>query len=274
LQATQIFGRTVPGTQEILAKSGRLTQSERLVLIVLGDQIDFAELLHKLPALSPLRIETALSRLLQLELAYEVMVPAVQEDPGGTLNPHAVEAFLQQGSSDPVTVMASPADLEISQKMIAIAQEEGAIPMAAESGKSASRANANPVAVPLTKLFPTDTQSIPVSTVADTVGLEREANSRIEADRLQQRDRIKGMEADIARKIGRANLGVQRERTSAESVATSDRHGRSEAEADKLRRMATRRRFEPELNDKPGLGIWVSAGVAIAAVGALIFWLR
>lgn len=273
MQATQIFGRTVPGTQEILAKSGRLTQSERLVLIVLGDQIGFAELLHKLPALSPQRIETALGRLLQLELAYEVLVPVALEGDAGALSENAVQAFLQQGSMDPVTVMASAADLEISQKMVAIARAEGAIPGASESVMSAPRGRNEPIAVPLTKLFPTDTQSLQVLTVADTKALEREANSRIEADRIQQRERIKGIEGDILRKIGRLKVPAPDSPSVPESQDTAVHRSKSGSDADRLRRLATRRHFEPGLK-RSGLGIWVSAGVTIAAFGMLIFWLR
>ncbi|MCA3174544.1 MAG: hypothetical protein ING36_03245, partial [Burkholderiales bacterium] len=66
------YGRTSTGSREIQHKSGRLTQSERLVLIVLTDNTTIDGLCGKLPSLRAERVELAIRRLLELGLAYEV----------------------------------------------------------------------------------------------------------------------------------------------------------------------------------------------------------
>jgi len=140
-----LFGRTSLGGQEILQKSGRLTQTERLVLIVLGDQIRFEALAAKLSSLAPERVERALIRLVELNLAYETQAAPVDEAAGAaTIPAGAMREFLEQGEADPVTVMANTEQLDGAERARALKDAVGQV-------LGGDEAN---VAVPLGKLFP------------------------------------------------------------------------------------------------------------------------
>lgn len=142
-----MFGRTSLGAQEILRKSGRLTQTERLVLIVLGDQVRFEALHAKLSSLSGDRIESALLRLVELHLAYEEFLAPSEPVGALTLPPGAVRDFLEQKESDPVTVMADSGQLDGGARARALEVEVGKV-------LGSSGTDAGHVAVPLGKLFP------------------------------------------------------------------------------------------------------------------------
>lgn len=140
----KLFGRTSLGGQEILQKSGRLTQTERLVLIVLGDQVQFETLAAKLSSLAPERVERALIRLVELNLAYETSAPVVEAGGAATIPAGALREFLEQGEADPVTVMANTEQLDGTERARALKDAVGQV----------LDGNAANVAVPLGKLFP------------------------------------------------------------------------------------------------------------------------
>ena len=140
----RLFGRTSLGGQEILQKSGRLTQTERLVLIVLGDQNRFEDLAAKLSSLAPERVERALVRLVELNLAYEILLPSNDAAGAATIPAGALREFLEQGEADPVTVMANTEQLDAAERARALKDAVGQV----LGGDAAN------VAVPLGKLFP------------------------------------------------------------------------------------------------------------------------
>ena len=63
-----IFQRTHAGREEIKQKSHGLTQSERLVLIMIDGVASYQGVRDKLPALTDVRFERALKKLHQKEL--------------------------------------------------------------------------------------------------------------------------------------------------------------------------------------------------------------
>lgn len=110
------YGRTSTGSREIQHKSGRLTQSERLVLIVLTDNTTIDGLCGKLPSLHPERIEQAMRRLMELGLAFnagEVGAPANSHE----FTPTTISDFLRLTEADPVTVMATPEQVSRTSRM-------------------------------------------------------------------------------------------------------------------------------------------------------------
>jgi hypothetical protein len=272
VESAQIFGRTVPGTQEILSKSGRLTQSERLVLIVLGNQIDFGELLHKLPALTPQRVEAALQRLLSLELAYEVLIPVPSATPDQSVSDAAAQEFLKQSAADPVTVMATAEDLENSHRLIALASEDNVSPVSNETVRTSPRSARFDVPVPLGKLFPSDNVSPQALSGVDTGALEKVAQERIEADRIKRRERlaVAGQGAIVTSVVSTQPRGMEVSSQRTGSAAIS----KSELDADRLRRLAARRRFESSAVSTSGNGVWFSVAAVVLALGVLFFWLR
>jgi hypothetical protein len=141
----RVFGRTSLGGQEILQKSGRLTQTERLVLIVLGDQVGFETLAAKLSSLASERVERALIRLVELNLAYEILLPAAEAAGAATIPAGAMREFLEQGDADPVTVMANTEQLDAAERARVLKDAVGQV--------LGGDGTAN-VAVPLGKLFP------------------------------------------------------------------------------------------------------------------------
>ena len=142
----RLFGRTSLGGQEILQKSGRLTQTERLVLIVLGDQVRFEALAAKLSSLAPERVERALIRLVELNLAYEILLPTAEAAGAATIPAGALREFLEQGDADPVTVMANTEQLDAAERARALKDAVGQVLGGDDGGAN--------VAVPLGKLFP------------------------------------------------------------------------------------------------------------------------
>lgn len=105
-----IFQRTHEGRDEIKQKSHGLTQSERLVLIMVDGVSTYQEVRDKLPALTDDRFNRALRKLEQKELVLEVFMPMQGEAPE-ELEPAVIDRFLQQDPLDPVTIiMFDPED--------------------------------------------------------------------------------------------------------------------------------------------------------------------
>jgi hypothetical protein len=99
-----VLERTDEGVQEIYRKTNRLTQSERLVLIMVDGSADVAGLLLKLPALSMPRVIMGLEKLQEMRLVSErILLPKAV--PPQQIPKAAVEKFLAQNPLDPVTVV-------------------------------------------------------------------------------------------------------------------------------------------------------------------------
>ncbi|HYD95085.1 MAG TPA: hypothetical protein VEC01_07160 [Noviherbaspirillum sp.] len=99
-----IFQRTAAGREEIHKKSHGLTQSERLVLIMVDGVSSFQEIRAKLPVLHDERFERAFRKLLLKELVLEVFIPVEGQTPE-ELERTIIDRFLQQDALDPVTII-------------------------------------------------------------------------------------------------------------------------------------------------------------------------
>lgn len=107
-----IFHRTQAGRDEIKQKTYGLTQSERLVLIMVDGVSTYSEVRKKLPSLTDERFERALKKLQQKELVLEVFMP-VEGQEAEELEPAIIDRFLQQDPLDPVTVIMYDPDEEL-----------------------------------------------------------------------------------------------------------------------------------------------------------------
>lgn len=107
-----IFHRTQAGRDEIKQKTYGLTQSERLVLIMVDGVSMYSEVRKKLPSLTDERFERALKKLQQKELVLEVFMP-VEGQEAEELEPAIIDRFLQQDPLDPVTVIMYDPDEEL-----------------------------------------------------------------------------------------------------------------------------------------------------------------
>lgn len=107
--ASSIYQRTDAGRLEIQLKRQGLTQSERLLLIVVDGRAPLAELGEKLRGLESGRIAAAIDKLAGKQLIFEVLMPETN------INTEVVDAvlidkFLQQDSLDPVTIVSFDPD--------------------------------------------------------------------------------------------------------------------------------------------------------------------
>lgn len=99
-----IFQRTHSGRDEIHKKSHGLTQSERLVLIMVDGVSSYKEIRAKLPVLTDDRFGRALQKLQAKDLVLEVFMPLDGQAPD-ELERTVIDRFLQQDPMDPVTVI-------------------------------------------------------------------------------------------------------------------------------------------------------------------------
>ena len=116
MQASAIFQRTESGRSEIKNKMHGLTQSERLALIVVDGVSTYGDLRKKLNGLSEERMERALTKLLQKNLVFEVLLStddAVDEE----IDSKTVDRFLHQDPLDPVTIMSIDPEEEFDLDM-------------------------------------------------------------------------------------------------------------------------------------------------------------
>lgn len=114
--STVIFQRSETGRDEIKQKTHGLTQSERLVLIMIDGVTPRAAIRAKLPSLTDERFERALRRLQEKELVLEVFMPIAGQD-AETLEQSVVERFLHQDPLDPVTIILSDPEDELGISM-------------------------------------------------------------------------------------------------------------------------------------------------------------
>jgi hypothetical protein len=104
IEPTTIFQRTQVGRDEIYKKSRGLTQSERLVLIVIDGTTSFDGIRKKLPVLTDERFNRALSSLQKKDLVLEVFLP-MGEMESDEVESAVIDRFLQQDPLDPVTII-------------------------------------------------------------------------------------------------------------------------------------------------------------------------
>lgn len=142
-----IFQRTLAGREEIQQKSHGLTQSERLVLIMVDGVATYQEVRNKLPVLTDERFARAMTNLLKKELILEVFLPIESQKPE-ELERTIIDRFLQQDPLDPVTMIFTDPEEELgllaevpSQPHIekSIAQEE---PMTVSASSSVASSTA------------------------------------------------------------------------------------------------------------------------------------
>jgi len=112
IESTIIFQRTQAGRDEIHQKSHGLTQSERLVLIMVDGVSTCGAVRAKLPVLSDERFDRALEKLQKKDLVLEVFMP-VDGQPPEELEPTVIDRFLQQDPLDPVTIILRDPDEEL-----------------------------------------------------------------------------------------------------------------------------------------------------------------
>lgn len=107
-----IFHRTQAGRDEIKQKSHGLTQSERLVLIMVDGASTFQQVRSKLPVLTDDRFSRAVQKLQAKELILEVFLPIEGQAPE-EIERTVIDRFLQQDPLDPVTIIMRDPDDEL-----------------------------------------------------------------------------------------------------------------------------------------------------------------
>ena len=105
MHASAVFQRTESGRNEIKNKMHGLTQSERLALIVIDGVTSYGDLRRKLKGLTEERFERALSKLLQKNLIFEVLL-SLDDSVAEEFDSKTIDLFLQQDPLDPVTIMS------------------------------------------------------------------------------------------------------------------------------------------------------------------------
>lgn len=108
---TIIFQRSLAGRNEIYEKKCGLTQSERLVLIMIDGVTPYSGVRSKLPALTDERFGRAVKTLQQKELVLEVFMP-VEGQEADEVERAVVDRFLQQDPTDPLTIISFDPDDE------------------------------------------------------------------------------------------------------------------------------------------------------------------
>lgn len=104
IEPSVIFQRSHAGRTEIHEKKCGLTQSERLVLIMIDGVSTYSGVRAKLPVLKDERFERAIHTLQQKELIHEVLMPVADQSPE-EVDRTIVDRFLQQDPLDPVTII-------------------------------------------------------------------------------------------------------------------------------------------------------------------------
>lgn len=107
-----IFHRTQAGRDEIQQKSHGLTQSERLVLIMVDGASTFQQVRSKLPVLTDDRFVRAVQKLQAKELILEVFLPVEGQAPE-EIERTVIDRFLQQDPLDPVTIIMRDPEEEL-----------------------------------------------------------------------------------------------------------------------------------------------------------------
>lgn len=135
-----IFQRTHSGRDEIHQKSHGLTQSERLVLIMVDGVSSYQALRDKLPALTPERFDRAFQNLQRKDLILEVFLP-LEGQCAEELDRSVVDRFLQQDPLDPVTIILRDPEDELGELAAANAPIRTGSPGLVETFAPESAAN-------------------------------------------------------------------------------------------------------------------------------------
>ncbi|GAA4020348.1 hypothetical protein [Actimicrobium antarcticum] len=114
--ASAVFQRSDTGRSEIHQKTYGLTQTERMVLILVDGLTPLAETQEKLKGLSPERFERAFNQLKSKDLIVEVMLAPDVLQPD-IVDPVAAARFLQQDPLDPVTIVSFDADSDFGMEL-------------------------------------------------------------------------------------------------------------------------------------------------------------
>lgn len=104
-EPTVIFQRTQAGRDEIYEKKRGLTQSERLVLIMIDGATPYQGVRAKLPVLTEERFQRALTTLQKKDLILEVFLPLEGQQPE-EMEQTVVDRFIQQDPNDPLTIIS------------------------------------------------------------------------------------------------------------------------------------------------------------------------
>jgi hypothetical protein len=123
-----IFQRTQAGRDEIHQKSHGLTQSERLVLIMIDGVSSYQGVRSKLPVLADGRFERAMKKLQETELISEVFLPVLNQS-ADELELAIIDRFLQQDPLDPVTIILFEPDEYLDGSTFKVAPSVAASPM-------------------------------------------------------------------------------------------------------------------------------------------------
>lgn len=105
MKRSTVFQRTESGRDEIRRKTHGLTQSERLVLILVDGVADSESVRSRLRGLSDDRFNRALTKLVRNHLVQEVLMPVPGQE-AETVDSNVADLFLRQDPLDPVTVIS------------------------------------------------------------------------------------------------------------------------------------------------------------------------
>jgi hypothetical protein len=138
MAASSIYQRTEAGCLEIQLKKQGLTQSERLILIVVDGRASLLELSEKLKGLEGSRISRAIERLAGKQLIYEVLLPTPSMNID-VIDAIQIDRFLQQDPLDPVTIISFDADYDDDD--VDVAQKNTGSPMPSSANLSDDRSS-------------------------------------------------------------------------------------------------------------------------------------
>lgn len=111
-----IFQRTHAGRSEIHEKRQGLTQSERLVLIMIDGVSSYGDVRKKLLVLREERFARAFDTLISKGLIIEILLPVANQMPED-VERTVIDRFLQQDPLDPVTIIIHDIEEEFGEAM-------------------------------------------------------------------------------------------------------------------------------------------------------------
>ncbi|SNS12994.1 hypothetical protein SAMN06265795_101161 [Noviherbaspirillum humi] len=171
ISANVVLQRTQSGKDEIYQKSGRLTQSERTVLILIDGVSSLDAVIAKLTRLTAVRVTVAAEKLVKMELVTEVLLP--DEGNKEELDNEVVQNFLKQDPLDPVTLFSTN-----PEELLDLTEDEYRAPQSP---------SAKPVDIPgargelLSKIEAMMREPQPAQTPRDEHGPRREAGMATQA---------------------------------------------------------------------------------------------
>jgi hypothetical protein len=189
MEPTTVFLRTETGRAEIREKKNGLTQSERLVLIMIDGVADCGAVKEKLSSLTPERFKRAIQTLSKKELISEIFLQ-LENQPAEEIDQAVVDRYLHQDAMDPVTIISAYPDEEFEEV------EHAGHTSTASSHKAEALAQpfpANPSATPLSAVQPTTLSLVPELTKVVAAPAIDSAHARL-ADELHEQLALKNQE--------------------------------------------------------------------------------